>query len=129
MIDGTLENLQGLRLLIVEDEYTIAGDMARWFEEAGVQVVGPAGSTRKALALVSSEFDLDAAVLDVNLGDERVFPVADVLSTAGVPFVFATGYDAHIIPEIYADVPRCEKPVDMRQLAHLLTTVVRAPES
>jgi CheY-like chemotaxis protein len=124
MIDGTLENFQGLRLLIVEDEYTIAGDMARWFEEAGVQVVGPAGSVRKALALVSS--DLDAAVLDVNLGDERVFPVADALSTAGVPFVFATGYDAHIIPEIYADVPRCEKPVDMMQLANLLSTMTRA---
>lgn len=124
MIDGTLENLQGLRLLIVEDEYTIASDLAHWFEDAGIKVVGPAGSVPKALALISS--DLDAAVLDVNLGDERVFPVADALSTAGVPFVFATGYDAHIIPEIYADVPRCEKPVDMMQLADLLSIAIRA---
>ena len=53
MTDGTLENLRGLRLLIVEDEYTIASDLAHWFEDAGVKVVGPAGSVRKGLAMIA----------------------------------------------------------------------------
>jgi CheY-like chemotaxis protein len=125
-MDEPLDYLHGLCLLIVEDEYTIASDLASWFEEAGSEIVGPAGSVRNALALATSNLDrLDAAVLDVNLRGERVFPVADVLSGAGVPFIFATGYDAHIIPEVYADVPRCEKPVGMMQLAHMLSTLVR----
>jgi DNA-binding NtrC family response regulator len=125
MVDETLDYLQGLCVLIVEDEYTIASELAHWFEEAGAEIVGPVGSVRKALALVTVDIDrVDAAVLDVNLRDERVFPVADALTAARVPFIFATGYDAGIIPDIYADVPRCEKPVDMTQLARVLAKVV-----
>ena len=48
----------------------------------------------------------------------------EALSKAGVPFIFATGYDAHIIPETYAEVPRCEKPADAMQLARLLGQVM-----
>jgi ActR/RegA family two-component response regulator len=125
MIKRSLEDLQGRCLLIVEDDYMIATDLTRWFEDAGAEVVGPAGSLGKALALVTTNHDrLDGAVLDVNIRDEQVFPVADALSATGVPFIFATGYDAHIIPEIYGDVPRCEKPVDAVQLARLLGQVV-----
>ncbi|HEY0034239.1 MAG TPA: response regulator [Devosia sp.] len=125
MINQSLEDLRGRRLLIVEDDYMIATDLTHWFEDAGAEVVGPAGSVSKALALVASHAEqLDAAVLDVNLRDEKVFPVAEALSKAGVPFIFATGYDAHIIPETYVEVPRCEKPVDLLQLARLLGQVV-----
>ena len=126
MTDERVEGLQGQRLLIVEDDYMIATDLTRWFEDAGAEVVGPAGSVSKALALVTSNAGrLDAAVLDVNLRDQKVFPVADALSKAGVPFIFATGYDAHIIPDTYAEVPRSEKPVDVMQLARLLKRVVK----
>jgi DNA-binding NtrC family response regulator len=126
MINQSLEALRGRCLLIVEDDYMIATDLTQWFEDAGAEVVGPAGSVSKALALVTSNAErLDAAVLDVNLRDQKVFPVADALSKAGVPFIFATGYDAHIIPKIYTEVPRCEKPVDVMQLARLLKRVVK----
>ena len=74
--------------------------------------------------MTSNAGRLDAAVLDVNLRDQKVFPVADALSKAGVPFIFATGYDAHIIPDTYAEVPRSEKPVDVMQLARLLGRVI-----
>ncbi|MBI0534890.1 response regulator [Roseomonas sp. KE2513] len=115
------DRLHGRRLLVVEDEYVIAMDMARALEELGAEVVGPAGSVADALLLVRNEDShLDAAVLDVNLRNERVFPVAEALAARGVPFVFATGYDTSALPRAYAGAPRCEKPVNKTSLARLL---------
>jgi CheY-like chemotaxis protein len=111
----------GKRLLVVEDEYLIAMDLSDLIEKAGGEVVGPAGSVEDALELVAREADrLDGAVLDINLRDERVYPVADALNASGVPFVFVTGYDAEMIPEAYAGVPRYEKPVDKARLLRLI---------
>lgn len=118
---GVAERMPGRRLLVVEDEYMIAMELVSTLEELGAEVVGPAASVEDALALVGSDGDrLDAAVLDINLRDERVYPVADALAARGVPFVFATGYDATAIPPAYAATPRCEKPVDKARLARLL---------
>jgi hypothetical protein len=86
-----------------------------------VEVVGPAGSVPHALRLISDAQDIDGAVLDIRLRDERVYPVADVLRQRGIPFVFATGYEGWVIPPMYADVPRCEKPVDTSELARVLS--------
>lgn len=120
MAEGDIPGLRGLRLLIVEDEFLIAMDLAQTFEDLGIEVVGPAGSVADALELLEIEGDrLDGAVLDVNVRDQTVYPVADALAARGVPFVFATGYDAVLAPERHAGVPRCEKPVDKRQLASL----------
>ena len=106
---------------MVEDDFAIASDMAQVLEDAGAEVVGPAGTVEDALELVESEaVTLDGAALDINLHGERVYPVADALAARGVPFVFATGYDAHVIPEAYAGVPRLEKPVDRTQLERAL---------
>jgi CheY-like chemotaxis protein len=113
--------LLGKRLLIVEDEYTIADDLASALEDAGAEVVGPAGTVEEALDLVQlNRGRLDGAVLDVNLAGERVYPVADMLASRGVPFVLATGYDVGSIPLAYAQKPRCEKPVDSQRVVRLL---------
>ena len=115
------DGLKSRRFLVVEDDYLIAADLAAFLEAQGIEVVGPAASVNEALALLESDSDrLDGAVLDVNLQDDRVYPVADVLRSLGVPFVFTTGYDACAIPKSYADVPRCEKPVDEHQLMRVL---------
>jgi CheY-like chemotaxis protein len=106
------DDLRGRRLLIVEDEYILAADLAQSLEDVGVEVVGPAGSIEDALALIDAADDLDGAVLDVNVGGERIYPVADMLRARGVPYVFTTGYDEWVVPQSHADVPRCEKPVD-----------------
>jgi len=114
--------LVGRRLLVVEDEYMIATDLARSLEGLGVEVIGPVGSVEDALELVESDGDrLDGAVLDINLRGERVYPVADALVARGVPFVFTTGYDALVIPDAHAGAPRCEKPVDKMQLLRSLS--------
>ena len=124
MAEPRPDALRGRRLLVVEDEYLIAASLARGLEGRGAEVAGPAGSVRDALALVEAEGDrLDGAVLDINLRDERVYPVADALAARGVPFVFLTGYDARVVPDAYAGVPRCEKPVDAALLARMLSKV------
>jgi ActR/RegA family two-component response regulator len=123
MADRRSDRLKGRCLLLVEDEYLIAADLARSLEHLGVEVIGPAASVEHALELVESEGDrLDGAVLDINLRDELVYPVADALAARGVPFVFTTGYDAVAIPNPYARAPRCEKPVDQVQLVRCLST-------
>jgi CheY-like chemotaxis protein len=121
MADEQSNALSGRSILVVEDEYLIAADLVRSLEELGVAVVGPAASVADALALVAGEPKLDAAVLDVNLGAEKVFPVVDALRERGVFFVFATGYDHWLIPGEYADAPRFEKPVETRALARVLS--------
>ena len=82
--------LSGRRILVVEDEYLIAIEMERWLQEAGAEVAGPVPDTKRALALIEME-PLDAAVLDVHLNGEPVYPVADRLTERGVPYLFATG--------------------------------------
>ena len=113
------ESWRGVRLLIVEDEYFLAEDLADHFRSLGVEVLGPAGTVADALCLLKS-FEVEGAVLDVNLRGERVYPVAEVLRQKRIPFVFASGYGAELEPTIYKDVPRCIKPVDLAALTKTL---------
>jgi CheY-like chemotaxis protein len=113
--------IQKRRILVVEDDFLIATAFSRELELAEVTVIGPAPSLERALALVETEGALDGAVLDVNLGREQAFPLADKLRADRVPFVFTTGYEAGAIPEAYADVPRCAKPVIARMVLQALS--------
>ncbi len=113
--------LDGRRVLVVEDEYLMARDVARAFEDAGAQVVGPVPSVRHALSLLDGGSPIDFAVLDVNLAGEAVYPLADVLAARGVPFVFATGYDAAAIPTRYARALRLEKPIDPSEVVRAVS--------
>ena len=121
MVDLQSDALKGRRLLVVEDEYLIAADLADVLTGQGANVIGPAGSIKDALDMLATERQLDGAILDINVRGERVYPVADALRARGVPFVFATGYDSWVIPDAFANVPRLEKPVRAAALARLLT--------
>lgn len=113
--------LQGRRILLVEDDYLIATDLARAFGAAGAEIAGPVPTVGEALAL-ARQAPLDGAVLDIDLQGEDVYPVADALKRRRIPFIFATGYDAGVIPPAYDGAPRCEKPVEPVMLARLLFT-------
>jgi CheY-like chemotaxis protein len=71
--------LQGRRILVIEDDYFIARDMAKHLKESGAEIVGPVGSIEDALDIIGAAEPLDGAILDINLGGEMAFPVADAL--------------------------------------------------
>lgn len=112
--------LAGYRILVVEDEFLLAEDLRVQLIKAGAVVVGPVPSLAKALALLEGGVALDAAVLDVNLCGQKVFPLADLLQGLGVPCVFVTGYDRSMIPDAYAHIGICRKPASAREVAAAL---------
>lgn len=79
------------RILLVEDEPLIAFALEDMVIELGYEVIGPAFRLTEGLTLAGGE-QFEAAVLDVNLNEERSFPIADLLQERGIPFLFATGY-------------------------------------
>lgn len=104
--------MSGMTVLVVEDDFIVAYDMQMMLEEQGARVLGPATSLAEALALVEKE-QPTVAVLDVNLGGAYVFPLADLLLSKDVPFVFATAYadDDRLFPQAARSAPRLPKPV------------------
>lgn len=101
------------RVLVVEDDYLLADDLRRELGRLGIAVLGPVPTVAEALDLLAGPEAPDAALLDLNLGGELVFAVADALAARGVPFAFLTGYDRWAWADRYADAPRFEKPVDL----------------
>lgn len=101
--------LAGKRVLIVEDEYFVADDLRRAFAKADAEVVGPFASVAAALA-AAREGEFDAAILDINLGGEMSYAVADSLLERGIPFVLATGYDDWAVPQRLSAAARLPKP-------------------
>jgi CheY-like chemotaxis protein len=111
------------RVLLVEDEYMVAQDMAYELRALGAEVIGPVQSLDRALRLVDDEPDIDAGFLDINLNGEMAYPIADALLARGVQVVFTTGYDENAIPPTYAALPRCGKPVTRGMLRRMLDSV------
>jgi len=108
--------LSGLHVLVVEDQYLIAMDLAERLARAGCSVIGPAPTVRQALQEIAGA-PLDGALLDIHLSGEQSFPVAELLTARGVPFFFLSGYDSTaIVPDEFAHAPRLTKPVDFDAL-------------
>ncbi|MXP14888.1 response regulator [Altererythrobacter confluentis] len=113
-------------VLVVEDEVLVAWDETQTLEDAGYKVIGPAHCLESAQALATSE-ELSAAVLDVNLGRDTVWSVADTLRARGVPVAFVTA-DLHH-PELgtrFADIPRLTKPISDTELLQVVETIIAA---
>lgn len=99
------------RLLVVEDEFFIAQEIADALRAAGYVVVGPAATVPAALALIGDGTTCDAAVLDASLRDVSSQPVADALTERGIPFAVVTGFSPGQLPPRLAAVPVLTKPV------------------
>ncbi|MBV9509078.1 MAG: response regulator [Caulobacteraceae bacterium] len=104
-----------LRILIVEDEMTIALLMEDMVASLGHEIVGLAMRLPQALQLARTA-EIDLAILDVNLDGRVSFPVADVLAERGVPFLFATGYGSAGIDTPYKGHGVLKKPFDLSEL-------------
>ena len=112
---------EGKHVLVVEDEFFIGEELAEGFRSAGFSVSGPVGTLPEALRAAAAE-DIDAAVLDINLSGDFIWPAARVLRGREIPFVFTTGYSGTVEPPPeLAEVPWIEKPLDLNRL---IATVV-----
>jgi two-component sensor histidine kinase len=105
----------GRRVLLVEDEALVAMMIQECLTECGHSVVGPINRAADALS-AAKDGDFDAAILDINLGDGMAYPVAEILSARGVPFVFLTGYDADMVDSRFGAVPILQKPIERQML-------------
>lgn len=111
------QSLRACRILVVEDEYLLADELAQELMDAGADVLGPVPTIEAALAVLDEEAAPDGAVLDVNLGGVPAFALADTLIERGVPLIFTTGYDPNTLPARFANVPKCGKPIRVAQIA------------
>ncbi|MFZ4539054.1 response regulator [Propionivibrio sp.] len=108
------------RALVVEDSLLILVALEMILEMHGVEIVGTASTVAEALALAETGA-ADIAILDINLHNQMVYPVADLLIERGVPIVFTTGYaPEEILPARYADIPAIRKPYDHDALMTLV---------
>ncbi len=113
-----------MRVLLVEDEPLLLMAASDMLNDLGHEVVGVATALGSALkAARSAAFDI--AVLDVNLGGERIDEVATVIDSRGIPFVFTTGYAATALPAAFTRRPYVGKPFASEQLGEALQAARR----
>jgi CheY-like chemotaxis protein len=100
-----------------------------WLQELGYETVGPAQSVAAALSLLECS-PLDGAILDVSLGDDNCYAVADHLLARGVPFAFATGHGRNGIAARFKDIAVLPKPFDFVMMRRVLSELTaKAPGS
>jgi DNA-binding response OmpR family regulator len=116
--------LLGRRVLVVEDELMIAMLVEDMLTELGCVAVGPAHALDVALDLARTELGLDAALLDVNLGGQPVYAVADALREKGVPAIFSTGYGDAGLRDIDRGAQVLQKPFRAGDLAAALNAAL-----
>jgi CheY-like chemotaxis protein len=117
--------LSGRRVLVIEDEYFLAEDIASALRDLGARIVGPVGALEEAASLVEADIAIDAAVVDINLQSDMVFPVVRTLRARKVPVVFTTGYDRKSIDAEFHDVLLWEKPLDIPAMALDLAGLIK----
>jgi two-component sensor histidine kinase/two-component SAPR family response regulator len=114
------------KILLVEDEPLVGMMMEEALSKLGYHVVGPCTRLADAISAIGRE-KFEAAILDVNLAGELVFPAADLLREAKVPFIFITGYGPERIEPRFAEVPVLQKPVQVEALQTAFAASLRVP--
>ncbi|WP_239025110.1 response regulator [Rhodoligotrophos defluvii] len=110
-------------MLLVEDEASVALLIESMLEDLGCELAGSAAHLAKALDL-ARQAAADVAVLDINLGGQRVFPVCEVLGQRGIPFVFSSGYGVDGLPPEQREHPVLKKPFSDADLQRALVTAL-----
>lgn len=110
-------DLSGKRILVVEDNYHLAAALGEQLTLSGAGVIGPVPDIEEAMAFLRSQRAICGAILDINLGGEMVFPVADELDRLSIPFIFTTGYDPEVVPPQHTDKLVLRKPIEYDAVA------------
>jgi CheY-like chemotaxis protein len=122
-MNETTTTLQGLKVLVVEDETIVAMLLEQMLEELGCEIAGAAGQVAAAADLARAS-DADVAILDMNLGGQSVDPVAEALDARNVPFVFASGYGEDGLTARWRGRPVLTKPFRLDQLREMLEIAI-----
>lgn len=112
-----------ITLMVVEDEFLVATSIEMVLQGAGYGVLGPIPTVDEALEAVDRQIP-DLALLDVNLSGHRVFPVADILLSRRVPFIFLTGCEGAELPPRFAIIPILVKPFSAEHLLHAIDSIL-----
>ncbi|WIM10044.1 response regulator [Enhydrobacter sp.] len=121
--------LDGLNILVAEDDFVIAEYVRTVIEWAGGSAIGPAAMVANARTLAMTE-PLDGAVLDIQLRDGDAVPIMDLLDSRGVPFVVLTGHAHTVLPNRFHHAPYLAKPFEEAELIRRLAEALeygRAP--
>jgi CheY-like chemotaxis protein len=118
-------DLIGKRILVVEDSPVVGPFTADLLDDLGCEVVGPAPNMAAGRELIEQS-EPDAAIMDIHIRGERVFPLCELLEERGIPFVLTSGYADWTMPDKWRDRPRLQKPYTIDDvgdaLAGLLST-------
>ena len=114
------------RILVVEDEYLIRMLLEDMLEELGYAVAEAVGTISEAREIATNG-EFSAAILDVNLDGQEIYPIADILVERRLPFVFVTGYGERSLPEAYRGRPALQKPFQAEQLKRTLANLISSP--
>lgn len=107
------------RILLIEDSPVVAPFTVDVLTELGFTVIGPAPNMASARELIEVEA-VDAALVDIHIRGERVFPLCELLEAKKVPFILTSGYADWAVPEKWADCPRLQKPYTLDQVEAVL---------
>ena len=117
------DSAPSMNVLIVEDTFLIGIQLKKDIESLGHGVIGPAASVKKAHELIERE-DVQAAVLDINLGHEDSYPIAGTLHEQRIPFLFITGYNELTISgSEFEDRTLLRKPIRLDELGEALAAL------
>jgi DNA-binding response OmpR family regulator len=111
--------LSGCRIIIVEDDYYQAHDCKQMLQKAGAKVVA-VSAVVPDLADLLADGRIDAALIDINLGQSHTFDFARELNAQEIPFAFLTGYDAAILPDDLAANVCISKPADIDRVISVI---------
>jgi CheY-like chemotaxis protein len=123
MSAGADLRFDGLKALVVEDETIVSFLLEDMLSELGFSAVWHATDVERALAILRENLP-DVAVLDVNLDGQMVYPIAQNLERAGVPFVFASGYGENSISSRWSRQPVLQKPFSLDSFASALNSAL-----
>ena len=122
-MEAGANGLDGRRILVVEDSPVVAPFTADVLTDLGCEVIGPAPNMAAARDLAESG-EFDAAIMDIHIRGERVFPLCELLSAKGIPFVLTSGYADWQMAEPWQHAPRLQKPYTIDQVQEALSAVL-----
>ncbi len=115
-------------ILVVEDDPLLAMDLEWTLKQAGFAVIGPAITTTEAFDLLRAHSP-DLIILDLNLGGEMAFPVADHLANTGIPFLILSGHSRRMMPAQHRNWPFVQKPYVAATLLRKVRAMLNATGS